>query len=142
MYEGREKRYPTPTQRREVWRRDRHCVFPGCSNVLFTNCHHIVEWKSGVPTDLSTWRCSVTTIMIHQKIWSMTGDANVELCFVGPTGQVMTTRPSRLWAQVSDPKVMAERRQKLQEAKPGRGEKTPGSDGDDSEGGGGRDRGG
>jgi hypothetical protein len=40
----------------------------------------------------------------------MSGDANVEVRFVGPSAQVMTTRPSRLWTQVSDPKVMAERR--------------------------------
>ena len=38
------------------------------------------------------------------------GDANVELQFVGPSGDVMTTRPSRLWARVSDPNVLAEGR--------------------------------
>ena len=48
--------------------------------------------------------------LIHTKVWSMSGDANVELRFVGPTGQVMTTRPSRLWAQVSDPEVLGRRR--------------------------------
>ena len=43
---------PTPTQRREVRRRDRHCVFPGCAHVLFTNCHHIEAWQHGGQTDL------------------------------------------------------------------------------------------
>ena len=28
-------------------RRDRGCRFPGCTNVTFTNVHHIVPWKPG-----------------------------------------------------------------------------------------------
>ncbi len=112
MYEGRAQRFPTATQRREVLRRDRHCAFPGCANVLFTNCHHIDEWNSGGVTDLDNLvlLCKHHHDLIHHKVWSLSGDANVELRFVGPTGQVMTTRPSRLWAQVSDPTVLAERR--------------------------------
>ena len=52
MYEGRAKRFPSQAQRREVMRRDRHCRFPGCTNVTFTNVHHIVPWKPGGTTDL------------------------------------------------------------------------------------------
>ena len=52
MYEGRARRFPTEAQRREVMRRDRHCRFPGCTNVTFTNVHHIVAWKPGGRTDL------------------------------------------------------------------------------------------
>ena len=52
MYEGRAKRYPTATQRREVIRRDRQCRFPGCTNATFTNVHHIKPWGSGGRTDL------------------------------------------------------------------------------------------
>ena len=52
MYEGRARRTPTEAQRREVMRRDRHCRFPGCTNVTFTNTHHVVPWKPGGPTDL------------------------------------------------------------------------------------------
>ena len=112
MYEGRAQRFPTDTQRREVWRRDRHCVFPGCHNVLFTNCHHIEEWEHGGLTDLPNLAlmCEHHHHLIHSKLWSMSGDANVELRFVGPSGDVMTTRPSRLWARVSDPNVLAEGR--------------------------------
>ena len=49
MYEGRARRTPNPAQRREVLRRDRHCRFPGCTNVTFTNTHHVVAWKPGGP---------------------------------------------------------------------------------------------
>jgi hypothetical protein len=117
MYEGRARRFPTEAQRREVFRRDRHCVFPGCANVLFTNCHHIEAWKPGGLTDLSNLAllCEYHHHLIHSKQWSMEGDADVELRFIGPTGQVMTSRPSRLWAQVSDPVVLAGRRAGTQE---------------------------
>ena len=48
---GHDGSRPTP-QRREIMRRDRHCRFPGCTNVTFTNVHHVVPWKSGGRTDL------------------------------------------------------------------------------------------
>ena len=52
MYEGRARRFPTRAQRREVRRRDRHCRFPGCTNVTFANVHHIVPWEPDGTTDL------------------------------------------------------------------------------------------
>ena len=89
MYEGRARRYPSETQRREVRRRDRHCVFPGCANLLFTNCHHIDQWEHGGRTDLGNLAllCVHHHHLIHSKVWSMEGDANVELRFVGPSGR-------------------------------------------------------
>jgi hypothetical protein len=33
----------------------------------------------------------------------MSGDANAELTFVGPSGRVMTSRPSPLWNRVTEP---------------------------------------
>ena len=115
MYEGRAQRLATPTQRREVWRRDRHCVFPGCANVLFTICHHLRGFQDGGLSDLGNLAllCEHHHHLIHSKAWSLSGDANVELTFLGPSAEVMTSRPSRLWAQVSDPKVLAERRAAL-----------------------------
>jgi hypothetical protein len=133
MYEGRARRFPTEAQRREVFRRDRHCVFPGCANVLFTNCHHIEAWKPGGLTDLSNLAllCEYHHHLIHSKQWSMEGDADVELRFIGPTGQVMTSRPSRLWAQVSDPVLLAGRRAGAKRETSGRPEpeKPPGRQG-------------
>ena len=52
MFEGRARRRPTDAQRREILRRDRHCRFPGCTNVTFTNVHHIVPWKPDGRTDI------------------------------------------------------------------------------------------
>ncbi len=100
MYEGRSRRDPTDTQRREIMRRDRHCRFPGCTNVTFTNVHHIVPWKPDGRTDLDNLAllCEYHHHRVHSREWTMSGDANAELMFVGPTGRVMTSRPSTLWS--------------------------------------------
>jgi hypothetical protein len=103
MYEGRARRFTTDAQRREVTRRDRHCRFPGCTNVTFTNVHHIEPWKPGGRTDLDNLAlvCVHHHHLVHRKVWTMTGNANQELTFVGPNGRVMVTRPSPLWTAVT-----------------------------------------
>ncbi len=63
MYEGRARRDPTPTQRRELWRRDRHCRFPGCTNATFVNpAPHSPWWPATAarPT-CPTSPCSAST---------------------------------------------------------------------------------
>jgi hypothetical protein len=105
MYEGRARRDPTPTQRRELWRRDRHCRFPGCSNALFVNPHHVTWWqRDRGRTDLDNLAllCEHHHHLVHSKAWQLSGDANGELRFVGPTGRVMTSRPSPLWTRVRE----------------------------------------
>jgi Domain of unknown function (DUF222)/HNH endonuclease len=103
MYEGRARRLPSDAQRREVRRRDRHCRFPGCTNVTFTNAHHIKPWKPDGRTDLDNLAllCEYHHRRMHTKEWVMSGDANGELTFVGPTGRVMTSRPSPTWTAVT-----------------------------------------
>jgi hypothetical protein len=105
MYEGRAKRFPTATQRREVIRRDRHCRFPGCTNWTFTNTHHLKRWKDHGRTDLPNLvlLCEFHHHTIHENRWRVSGDANGELTFVGPTGRPMTSRPSPLWTRASRP---------------------------------------
>jgi len=103
MYEGRAARFATDTQRREVMRRDRSCRFPGCTNVTFTNVHHVVAWKPGGRTDLDNLAllCRHHHVLVHSKGWTMSGNANKELTFTGPSGRVMTSRPSPLWTRVT-----------------------------------------
>jgi hypothetical protein len=104
MYEGRAKRFPTDAQRREVMRRDRHCRFPGCTNVTFTDVHHIEPWKLGGRTDLPNivllCRHHHQGVM-HRNEWSMKGNANEELIFLGPEGRAMRSRPSARWGPVT-----------------------------------------
>jgi hypothetical protein len=103
MYEGRARRFPTDTQRREVMRRDRQCRFPGCTNVTFANVHHIVPWGRGGRTDLENLVvvCLHHHHLLHSRGWTMSGDANDVLTILGPSGRVMTSRPSPLWTTVS-----------------------------------------
>jgi hypothetical protein len=103
MYEGRQHRYPTETQRRELMRRDRHCRFPGCAHAVFVNAHHIRRWKPDRgPTDLPNLAllCEHHHHLVHSKQWTVSGNANEVLTFVG-TGRVVTSRPSPLWTTVS-----------------------------------------
>jgi len=103
MYEGRARRFPSAAQRREVMRRDRHCRFPGCTNVTFANVHHIVPWKPDGTTDLPNLvlLCKHHHGLVHRLVWTMSGNANEELTFVGPGGRVMTSRPSSKWTRVT-----------------------------------------
>ena len=103
MYEGRARRFPSDAQRREVKRRDRHCRFPGCTNMTFTNIHHIVAWKPGGRTDLPNLvlLCKHHHGVVHRNGWTLSGDANEELTIVSPTGGVMVSRPSPLWTRVT-----------------------------------------
>jgi hypothetical protein len=103
MYEGRARRFPTQAQRREVMRRDRKCRFPGCTNVTFTNVHHIVPWKLSGRTDLDNLAltCLHHHHLVHSDGWTLSGNANEELTFIGPSGRVMRSRPSPLWTRVT-----------------------------------------
>jgi hypothetical protein len=103
MYEGRARRFATQSQRREVKRRDRRCRFPGCANVTFAHVHHIVPWKRGGTTDLSNLvlLCKHHHGLVHRLVWPMSGNANEDLTFLGPSGRVMTSRPSTLWTRVT-----------------------------------------
>jgi Domain of unknown function (DUF222)/HNH endonuclease len=112
MYEGRARRDPTGAQRRELWRRDRHCRFPGCAHATFTHPHHLVPWHPAGPTDLDNLvlLCEHHHRRMHARQWSVAGDANEELTFVGPSGRVMTSRPSPRWTQVTGAGAGAGRR--------------------------------
>ncbi|HEY6472564.1 MAG TPA: DUF222 domain-containing protein [Acidimicrobiales bacterium] len=106
MYEGRATRDPTGPQHREVRRRDRHCRFPGCTNVLFTNVHHIKRWTADRgPTDLDNLAllCVHHHGLVHSKQWTMSGNSNGVLTFTGPNGRTMSSRPSPLWTAVTGP---------------------------------------
>ena len=104
MFEGRSRRFATEPQRREIQRRDRRCRFPGCANNIFTDVHHIVHWIDQGPTDLPNLvtMCDHHHHRVHESKWSVTGNANGILRFVGPSGHAMTSRPSPLWTRRKD----------------------------------------
>jgi hypothetical protein len=105
MYEGRKRRGPTGSQRREIWRRDRCCRFPGCQNKTFTQPHHLDWWIKGGATDLPNLAllCSYHHHVVHRKGWTVRGNANAELTFVGPNGREMASHPSSVWTAMTAP---------------------------------------
>ncbi len=52
--QGRSARPFTPGQVRALWRRDRHCTFPGCDiPAAWCDAHHLTHWADGGTTSLS-----------------------------------------------------------------------------------------
>ncbi len=102
MYEGRARRFPTGAQRRELWRRDRHCRFAGCSHIHLVQAHHVVPWTPNGHTDLDNLAllCAHHHHLVHSNAWSVSGNANEKLTFVGPDGRVMASYPSPLWGTI------------------------------------------
>jgi hypothetical protein len=101
MYEGRAQRFPTPTQRREIFRRDKWCRFGDCSHTTFTNVHHLVPWHLGGLTDVDNLLllCEFHHHRVHEAGWKVRGDPNGELVFVAPNGKEITSRPSASWGR-------------------------------------------
>jgi hypothetical protein len=105
LYEGRQRRDATATQRREILRRDRCCRFPGCRNTIFTEPHHLDWWIKGGKTDLPNLAllCSYHHHLVHSNGWSVRGNANAELTFVGPNGRATISGPSPMWTTMTSP---------------------------------------
>ena len=99
LNQGRARRDPTPVQRVEIDRRDKGCRFSGCSYSEFTNVHHIVHWVDGGLTNLDNLvtLCGRHHRAVHELGWTVSGDANGVLTFIGPHGRSMQSAPSPTW---------------------------------------------
>ena len=86
---GRTSRTVPPWLRRVVDRRDGGtCTFPGCGRDKYLECHHIVPWAKGGPTDVSNL---LTTCWRHHKLlheggWSVLGEPGPNIRWVRPDG--------------------------------------------------------
>ncbi|HVV35279.1 MAG TPA: DUF222 domain-containing protein, partial [Acidimicrobiales bacterium] len=52
LYMGRLYREPNRAQRRALAIRDHGCTFPGCTQRIFVDAHHLEEWEHGGRTDI------------------------------------------------------------------------------------------
>ncbi len=81
--------------RRAVTRRDKGCCqFPGCTNTLFTQIHHIIRWACGgdhALTNLTTL-CSAHHRLVHEGGYRIAGDGNHPV-FLRPDDSPMTVAP-------------------------------------------------
>ena len=88
---GRATRAISPSQRRALRARDKHCQFPGCDRpVSWTNPHHIEFWARGGPTDLPNLvsLCWFHHRCVHEGGWQVVKSAQ-GLKFVPPESVVM-----------------------------------------------------
>ena len=89
------------------------CVLQGVTApVTPANIADLDEWQAGGKTDLPNMGllCAYHHHLIHSKLWSVSGNANEELRFTGPEGQVLTSRPSPLWTLITNPRTRPGRR--------------------------------
>ncbi|MEO1062142.1 MAG: DUF222 domain-containing protein [Actinomycetota bacterium] len=84
---GRSTRVVSPSLRRALVVRDRHCRFPGC-DVDHRRCdaHHLVHWAHGGRTELANLRllCAFHHRLVHDGGWRIRA---------GPDGSVIAVRP-------------------------------------------------
>jgi hypothetical protein len=85
---GRAQRIVPTRTRRLVEDRDRGCRFPGCNATAHAECHHLIHWVDGGPTD--TWNlCCLCTFhhdTHHAGDFTISGNAD------DPAGLTFTTR--------------------------------------------------
>lgn len=96
---GRSTRLPGASLAREVLRRDEGCRFPGCTARRFLQIHHVVPWADGGATDLGNLaaHCVLDHRRIHHGGWTVTGHANGELEYRGPSGECLVSTPAPGW---------------------------------------------
>ena len=99
---GRATRAISPSQKRALRARDKHCRFPGCDRPInWSNPHHIEFWSRGGPGDLANLLslCYFHHRCVHEGEWQVV-KAGGGFKFIPPE-RVMVRRarfPSRRWA--------------------------------------------
>jgi len=85
---GRAQRIVPARTRRLVEDRDRGCRFPGCPTTTHVECHHLIHWADGGPTDTLNLACLCPYHhdAHHNRDFNVTGDAD------NPNGLTFTTR--------------------------------------------------
>lgn len=85
---GRTSRTIPAWLRRVVEGRDQGCRFPGCERTRWLDCHHIVPWSQGGPTNLDNLvsLCGFHHRLIHRLGWIITGHPGRRLTFVNQWG--------------------------------------------------------
>src|SRR5665647_1761448 len=85
---GRAQRIVPTRTRRLVEDRDRGCRFPGCPSTAHVECHHLIHWVDGGPTDTFNLACMCP---FHHDAHHI-GDFTVKGDADDPNGLTFTTR--------------------------------------------------
>lgn len=99
---GRAQRIVPARTRRLVEDHDRGCRFPGCAATAYLECHHLIHWVDGGPTDTPNL-CSLCPYHHdghHDREFTIAGNADDPdgLAFTTPTHPATTTASAPLGA--------------------------------------------
>ncbi|HEX3483328.1 MAG TPA: DUF222 domain-containing protein [Kofleriaceae bacterium] len=92
---GRKQRTIAGALRRALHRRDRSCTYPGCSNRLFLEGHHIRHWADGGETSLSNalLLCSLHHRRVHELGFTVELGPDQRPRFRDPRGRLVAAVP-------------------------------------------------
>jgi len=93
---GRKQRTIAGALRRALHRRDRTCTYPGCTNRLFLEGHHIKHWADGGETSLSNALlvCSLHHRLIHELGYTVELGPDQRPRFRDPQGRLVAAVPA------------------------------------------------
>jgi hypothetical protein len=94
---GRKRRTIAGQLKRALYARDRTCTFPGCTNRLFLEGHHIKHWADGGDTALSNAAllCSHHHHYVHEYGYMIELDEAQRPRFRDPHGRLVAVAPDR-----------------------------------------------
>jgi hypothetical protein len=92
---GRKQRTIAGALRRALHRRDRSCTYPGCTNRLFLEGHHIKHWADGGETSLSNTAllCSLHHRHVHELGYTIELGPDQRPRFRDPRGRPVAPVP-------------------------------------------------
>jgi hypothetical protein len=108
---GRKRRTIAGALRRALHRRDRSCTFPGCTNRLFLEGHHIQHWADGGETSLSNTAllCSLHHRHVHELGYAIELGPDQRPRFRDPQGRLVPPVPEPVApAGLGWPRIRAE----------------------------------
>ena len=100
---GRKTRAIPASMKRALLRRDGGCRFPGCSNRLCVEGHHVKHWADGGETEIENLLslCSHHHRFVHEYGFAVEWIGTTEVRFIDPDGRTVVpvpepARPARL----------------------------------------------
>jgi hypothetical protein len=96
LYMGRLMRLPNRAQRRALGIRDGGCVFPGCTERIWVDAHHLEEWDKGGRTDIDNLvlLCRFHHNAIHHRGFSIKKGPRQTFRFFNPDGIELVAAPA------------------------------------------------
>jgi hypothetical protein len=93
---GRKRRTIAGALKRALHRRDGACVYPGCTNRLFLEGHHIKHWADGGETSLENTAllCSSHHRYVHEYGFAIELGPDQRPRFRNPYGQLVSAAPA------------------------------------------------